>query len=117
MKLENFSGKFPVECEIADSPWKQAVGLSFSRKRRNMLFLFPFERSWEFWMFGMGYGLKIIFIDSKKRVIDTQKAEPLSLNPKTWKVYAPKKKCKYVLEVPMESKYKFKEGDILKWQD
>ncbi len=115
MKLENLSEKFAVECEVADSPWKQAVGLSFSRKRRNMLFTFPFERSWEFWMLGMSYGLKIIFIDGKKRVIEVDEAEPLSLNPRTWKVYVPKKKCKHVLEIPADSKYKFEKGNRLKW--
>ncbi len=80
-----------------------------------MLFMFPFERKWEFWMFGMSYGLKIVFIDDKKRVIETQEAEPLSLNPSTWKFYVPKKKCKYALEVPTESEYKFEKGDKLKW--
>lgn len=115
MKLANLSGKFSVECETTTAPWRQMVGLSFNRKLRNMLFTFPFERSWEFWMFGMDYGLKIIFIDDRKRVIEVKEAEPLSLNPKTWKIYAPKKKCKYVLEIPMESKYKFEKGDKLKW--
>ncbi|TRZ54187.1 DUF192 domain-containing protein [archaeon] len=115
MKLENLSEKFSAECEIAKTPWKQMVGLGFSGKRRNMLFIFPFERSWEFWMLGMGYVLKIVFIDSRKRIIEVQEAEPLSLNPRTWKVYAPKKPCKYVLEVPLNGKYKFKEGDKLKW--
>ena len=115
MKLANVSGKFSVECETADSPWKQSVGLSFSGKRRNMLFRFPFARSWEFWMLGMSYGLKIIFIDGKKRVIEVQEAMPLSLNPKTWKIYVPKKPCKYVLEIPADSKYKFGKGNRLKW--
>lgn len=115
MKLANLSGKFSIDCETAKTPWKQAVGLGFSGKRRNMLFLFPFERKWEFWMLGMLYPIKIIFIDSGKRVIKIQEAEPLSFNPKTWKVYAPKKPCKYVLEIPAESKYKFEKGDKLKW--
>lgn len=115
MKIANVSGKFSVEYEVAKTPWKQMVGLSFSRRRRNMLFLFPFERSWEFWMFGMSYGLKIIFIDSKKCIIDIQEAVPMSLNPKTWKVYVPKKKCKYVLEVPIESRYNFSKGNRLRW--
>lgn len=66
-------------------------------------------------MLGMSYGLKIIFIDGRKRIIEVKKAWPLSLNPKTWKVYAPKKPCKYVLEVPENSKYKFEKGDRLKW--
>jgi len=115
MKLANVSGKFSVECDAADSPWKQAVGLGFSGKRRNMLFTFPFERRWEFWMFGTSYGLKMIFIDGGKRVIEVREAAPLSLNPKTWKVYAPKKPCKYVLEIPADSKYKFEKGDRLEW--
>ncbi len=115
MKLTNTTKKFSIKCEVAKSPWKQAVGLGFSGKRRNMLFLFPFERRWEFWMFGMSYGLKIIFIDGRKRIIEVQKAAPMNLNPKTWKVYVPRKKCKYVLEVPMDSRYKFAERDKLEW--
>jgi len=115
MKIANVSWKFSLDCEIANSQWKQAVGLGFSGKRRNMLFIFPFERSWEFWMFGMSYDLKIVFIDGGKRVIEVQNAGTLSLNPKTWKVYAPKKPCKYVLEIPANSKYKFSKGDRLKW--
>ncbi len=115
MKLSNLSGKFSLECETAAAPWKQAVGLSFNRKRRNMLFIFPFERKWEFWMFGMLYPIKIIFIDGRKRAIEVKEAEPLSLNPKTWKVYAPKKPCKYVLEIPADSKYKFEKGNRLEW--
>ncbi len=115
MKIKNITKKFSLECETAETPWKQAVGLSFSAKRRNMLFLFPFERSWEFWMLGMRYPLRIIFIDGDKRIIEVREAEPLSLNPKTWKVYAPKRKCKYVLEVPKKSKFKFSKGDRLEW--
>ncbi len=115
MKLTNISKRFSIECEAAGTPWKQMVGLSFSRKRRNMLFLFPFERKWEFWMFGMFYPVKMIFIDGKKRIIDIQEAAPMNLNPKTWKIYVPKRKCKYVLETPLGSKYKFSEGNKLKW--
>ncbi len=117
MKLTNLTKRFSIECETAKSPCKQAVGLGFSGKRRSMLFLFPFERKWEFWMFGMRYGLDIIFIDRKKRVIEVQEAAPLSLNPKTWKLYVPKEKCEYVLEVPSESRYKFEKGYKLKWRD
>lgn len=115
MKIASVSGKFSVECEIAKTPWKQAVGLGFSGKRRNMLFLMGCERRWEFWMLGMLYPLKIIFIDSRKCVIEVLDAEPLSLNPKTWKLYVPRKKCEYILEIPAGSGYDFKEGDRLKW--
>lgn len=115
MILRNRTEKSSLECEVADSPWKQTVGLSFSAKRRSMLFFFPFQRKWEFWMFGMSYPLWIVFIDSGKRVVEVQNAEPLSFNPRTWKVYVSRIPYKYVLEVPVNSKYKFREGDKLEW--
>lgn len=115
MKLTNATRKFSVECDVAKSIWKQGVGLSFSRKRRNMLFLFPFARKWEFWMLSMHYSIKIVFIDKNKKVIDVQKAVPLSLNTKTWKIYRPKERCKFVLELGKDINRKFETGDMLKW--
>jgi uncharacterized membrane protein (UPF0127 family) len=102
-----------IEADFANSFWKRLIGLSFSKKR-NMLFLMSYESKWSFWMFGVRYPLKMIFIDSNKKVIDIKEAEPLSLNLKTWKTYSPREPCKYVLETPSDLKIKI--DDKLDWQ-
>ncbi len=116
MKIRNVTRKFSMECEVAKSMLKQGVGLAFSAKRRNMLFVFSRERCWEFWMFGMHYPIKIIFIDKNKRVTDIRAAVSLSFNPKTWKIYRPKERCKYVLELGKSADKKFEIGDKLEWK-
>lgn len=113
MIIKNLTKKFSVECKSAESVLKQGLGLSFSAKRRNMLFFFPVERRWEFWMLGMRYPIKIVFIDKNKRVIDVQKAVPLSLNRNSWKIYRPKERCKFVLELGKDISKKFEIGDKL----
>lgn len=102
-----------IEADIADNFWKRLIGLSFSKKK-NMFFTMSFENRWSFWMFGVRHNLKMIFIDSNKRVIDIKEAEPLSLNLKTWKTYIPREPCKYVLETPFDLKIKI--DDKIDWQ-
>jgi len=99
IKLKN------LEVELADNFWKKMIGLSFSKKK-NMLFSMPYEHKWTFWMFLVRYPIKIIFINKNKIVVDIKKAQPITLNPKTWKIYKPKKPCKYILETPFNLKIK-----------
>jgi uncharacterized membrane protein (UPF0127 family) len=101
-----------VEADMADTSWKRMIGLSFS-KNKNMLFEMVYESRWSFWMFGVRYPLNIFFIDRNKMVVDIKRAEPLSLDPRTWRTYSPKEPCKYVFETPFELKIKI--GDKLNW--
>jgi len=101
-----------IEADIADNFWKRLIGLSFSKKK-NMFFSMSYESKWSFWMFGVNYPLNIIFLDKNKEVVDVKKAEPLSLNPKTWRTYVPIKPCKYVLETPFELRIRV--NDKLDW--
>jgi len=101
-----------IEADLADNFWKRMIGLSLSRKK-NMFFPLPYEARWSLWMFLVNYHLKMVFIDKDKIVIDIKEAEPLSLNPKTWKTYLPGKPCKYILETPFDLKIKV--GDKLNW--
>jgi uncharacterized membrane protein (UPF0127 family) len=73
----------------------------------------PYEYKWSFWMFGVRYKIKIIFISKDKRVVDVKNGTPISFNPKTWKIYEPKHDCKYVLETPLNIKVKV--GSKVKW--
>lgn len=101
-----------IEAEVADDFWKRMIGLSFSKKK-NMFFPLPYEAKWSLWMFLVRYPIKMIFIDGNKTIIDIKEAEPISLNPKTWKIYKPEKPCKYVLETPFDLKIKI--GNKLRW--
>jgi uncharacterized membrane protein (UPF0127 family) len=101
-----------IEAEVADNFFKRMIGLSFSR-RKNMFFLMEFEARWSLWMFAVEYPIKMIFIDKRKKVIDIKNGIPITNDPKTWKTYKPKEKCKYILETPFDLKVEI--GDRLKW--
>jgi uncharacterized membrane protein (UPF0127 family) len=105
-------GKKEIWADVADTFLKRFIGLSFSKKK-NLLFIMPYEDKWPFWMFLVRYPIKIIFIGNNKSVVDVKLAEPITLNPKTWRIYSPRKKCKYVLETPFNLKVKV--GDQLRW--
>jgi uncharacterized membrane protein (UPF0127 family) len=86
-----------VEVELANSLLKQVRGLMFSKKK-NLLFTMSSESYHSFWMFGVRFPIKMIFINSDFEIVDIHNAEPLTFNPKSWKIYKPKEKCKYILE-------------------
>ena len=50
------------------------------------------------WMPFVRKKLKLFFLDEKKRVLSTTVATPMTLHPKTWKVYK-NHKASYVLEI------------------
>ena len=74
-----------IDADVADDFLKKTMGLSLSEKR-NMLFPMPYESKWSMWMFAVRYPIKIIFIDKDRRVIDIKNGEPITTDPKTWKV-------------------------------
>lgn len=97
MLVGNLTRKTRFEVSVADNFISQTKGLSFSEKK-NILFKFPMSYYWSFWMFGVPYNIDIAFIDESKRVFQIEKAVPLTLNPRSWRAYKPKKPCKFVLE-------------------
>jgi uncharacterized membrane protein (UPF0127 family) len=50
------------------------------------------------WMPFVRHKLDLLFLDRDFRIVDIQKAVPLTINPKTWKSYRCKK-AKYCLEI------------------
>jgi len=108
--------KFPngelLEVDVADNCFSRAFGLSGCREKKALLFVFPFQSFWSFWMPRMHYSLKLIFMKSDGKIVDIQSAIPMGFSPKTWKIYTPKEVCKYVLESPFE--HDVKVGDYLK---
>ena len=106
-------GKKTIKVDVADNSIKHFLGLSFSKKK-NLLFKMHYEKRWRFWMFGVSYPIRMVFIDKNKKVIDIKDAVPMTNEPKTWKVYRPKIPCKYILETPL--KIKIKIGDKIKFK-
>lgn len=101
-----------IEADVADDLIKRAIGLSLSEKK-NMFFPMPYESKWSLWMFAVRYPIRMIFIDKNKSVVDIKNGVPITPDPKTWKVYTPKKPCLYILETPFDLKIKV--GDKLDW--
>src|SRR3989344_1117258 len=102
-------GKNILNAEVANTLWKKARGLSFTSFKRNMLFTFPYSYRWSFWMLGTSFPLQIIFIDKNHMVVDLQNAIPLKWHPHSWRIYRPRKSCRYVLE--LHKTLKIKIGD------
>lgn len=89
--------------EVADTWWKRAKGLMFREKlppMHGLLIEFPEPGKWGIWMLFMRFPLDLIFLDEKMQVVDAKaNIPPVSLNPRTWKIYKPRKPAKYVLEI------------------
>lgn len=86
-----------LEVELADNIYRRAKGLAF-RKDGKMLFKFPRETRAKIDMMFLSRPLHLYFLNSEKEVINVQKAEPWSFNPKTWKLYSPDRPYRYLLE-------------------
>lgn len=79
-----------------------------------MLFVFPCPGYHSIWMMGMKQEIDICFVDEKKRVINVFcAAPPLTLDPRSWRLFFPKRPAKYVLELSPRSG--IREGDVLTW--
>lgn len=97
------------------SPLKQGLGLMFY-PRKKFKFGLIFQREYEsilgssIHMLFVFYPINVIFLDSEKKVVDIKK----SLKPFTF--YAPKKKARYIIELPLETDISFvKLDDKVSW--
>jgi uncharacterized protein len=93
-------GNNVVHATVANTPLKQAKGLMFVEnmpRNEGMLFVFERESPHIFWMKNTLISLDIIWINSEKRIIDIQTANPCVKDP--CQQYAPKEDSLYVLEV------------------
>lgn len=86
-----------IQVEQADTLIKRIKGLSF-RKKGKMLFIFPKPGKNRIDMMFLSKPLYLYFFDKDKRLIEKQKAKPWTWNPKTWKLYKPKKEYQYLIE-------------------
>lgn len=93
-----------LEVEIADDDEKRTLGLMYREwldEYKGMLFIFPYEGRYQFWMMNMNFSIDILWIDADGYVVYiVSNAKPCkevsSINECT---YNPEVHAKYVLEV------------------
>ena len=101
----------------AKSPLALTKGLMF-KNTGDMLLEFPISARHGIWMFFMRYPLDMIFIDKQKKITEIKKdIPPLTLDPRTWKIYSPRQRTKYVLELEAKKAHDFDPdpGDTLEF--
>lgn len=86
-----------VKAELADGFLSRAKGMSF-RSEGKMLFVFPCESRPAIDMMFLSVPIQLVFLDADKQVVDVQRAEPWSFDPRSWKLYRPSRKSGYLLE-------------------
>lgn len=113
-------GRKTIKAEVADTPAKMIVGLTKKKQMsfdEGMLFVLRKEGYPGFWMFNMSFPIDILWIDKNFRIVDiTKDAKPCIIN---CKIYKPKEKVLYVLEVKsgFVDKYGVEEGTKIKILD
>jgi uncharacterized membrane protein (UPF0127 family) len=93
--------------QYAKTYLQKAAGLMFRAKPPDggLLMVFRTEGCHGIWMPFMRFPIDIAFYGKNSRLISTiRNAEPISLNPKTWRVYRPERPCKYILETAVGAK-------------
>jgi uncharacterized membrane protein (UPF0127 family) len=86
-----------VEAEVADSLLKKSWGLS-RRSEGKMLFVFSGERKPAIDMMLVSQPLYLYFMDADRVVVDSYRAEPWGVDPRTWRLYRPCVDSKFLLE-------------------
>jgi uncharacterized protein len=77
---------------LCESLLSKASGLMFS-KRKNLVFVFPYERIVPLHMMFVFFPIDVLFLDKNKKVVEIKR----DFGP--WRFYTPKKKAMYVIEL------------------
>jgi uncharacterized membrane protein (UPF0127 family) len=101
------------EVELANSFISKFLGFRFCSEGK-MMFSFPGETTALIDMMLVLEPLYLYFIDSNKQVVEVQKADPWTWNPRTWRFYRPEKPYRYLLESFEE--IDLAEGDQLEFE-
>lgn len=96
-----FPGAPPLQVEIADEPAERERGLMFHNALapgEGMLFVFPEERPWGFWMRNVGFPIDIVWLNASATVVHVQRVPPCPADP--CPIYEPPAPALYVVETP-----------------
>ncbi len=75
----------------------KGLGLMFSTKPKNLIFIFKKEKINPLHMFFVFFPIDTLFLDKNKIVVEVKE------NLRPFDLYTPKKKSKYVIELPKDS--------------
>ncbi len=86
-------------------------------EREGMLFVFPQEEVYNFWMKNMRISLDMIWVSPDKRIVDIKEAVPPCIQ-EPCEIIRPGTKALYVVEVVsgFAKKHKLKVGDSIKFK-
>lgn len=105
-----------IQVTVADSPREREIGLSGRRKLagdEGMLFVFPENGKYAFWMKDMLFSIDILWLSEDEVVVDVAE----NVSPETYPaVYTPRVEARYVLELPVGSvlEYGVRVGDVVR---
>ncbi len=87
------------ESKVYSSTLSQAIGLMFSKKRKDfgLVLIFKKDKIISLHMFFVFYPIDVLFLDSEKRVVEMKE------NFKPFTDYTSKKRVKYVVELPSKT--------------
>lgn len=107
--------------EVADTIPKRRLGLSFRKGLDDgcgMLFIYPKFRPHVVWMMNMRFGIDILWLDERKKIVYMAQNAPRSYSWSDFALYDPKPKSKYVIELQEGTikKHKIKIGSKIKFQ-
>ena len=92
-----------LDCEIADTKEKRAVGLMDREELpmdRGMLFYYDPPRLVTMWMKNTSIPLDMVFVDNKFTVIKVERADPgVGIPDNELEIYSSEKECRYVIEM------------------
>jgi uncharacterized protein len=82
--------------QVCVSSWSKAIGLMFSMKKElALIFTFGHAKKVPLHMWFVFYPIDVLFLDEHRRVVEIKR------NFKPFTYYNPRKKSKYVLELPV----------------
>jgi len=85
------------EYKICRSIFSKTLGLMFSTKPKTLVFVFKKEKINPLHMLFVFYPIDVLFLDKNKKVAEIKN------NFKPFTFYTPKKKSKYIIELPKDS--------------
>ena len=120
MVVRNTTKKLELKgVEVASNIFQLTRGLMF-RNEGSMLLDFGVECKPGIWMLFMRYPLMLAFVSADGEVKGVVKhAPPITFDPRTWKVFYPPTKIRYVLEVDVRAvergEFNADVGDVLEF--
>lgn len=101
-----------LKIKIAKYPWSKMRGMMFRSWKDvgdGLVFAFYYDEKWAMWT-PFCPPMDIVSVSKDGRVVDVVHAKPMTRNPRTWRVYEPRTRCRYVLELRPGLGRLFKKG-------